>query len=128
MIDAGTVAEDDTLYLAELADNVVLDWVTEKVAWDDAAVFEGGVVVGATVDDRLEITEGSTEDFSEGFAEGVVEGVDVGVDVEVEAGGIRLGVEMGVVEDAVVDGGTGGGVLEVEGVTTTGGACATLGL
>ena len=98
--------------------------MTEKVAWDDVVVFEGGVVVGAPVEDRLETTEGSTEDFSEGF----VEGVEVGVDVGVEVRGTRLGVELGVVEDAVVDGGTGGDVLDVDGVTTTGGACTTLGL
>ena len=112
MIDAGTVAEADILYVVELADNVVVDCVTEKVAWDDVAVFEGGVVVDIPVEDRLDTTEGSTEDFSEGF----VEGVDGGVD----AGGIRLGVEMGVVEDAVVDGGIGGDVLVVEGTTAIG--------
>ena len=89
-------------------------------------------MVGAPVEDRLETTESSTEDFSEGFVEGVEVGVDVGVgvgvDVGVEVRGTRLGVELGVVEDAVVDGGTGGDVLDVEGVTATGGACTTLGL
>ena len=90
----------------------MVDCVTEKVAWDDVAAFARGVVVGTPVEDRLEITEGSTEDFSEGFV--------AGVDGSVDAGGIRLGVELGVVEDAVVDEGTGGDVLEVEGTTAIG--------
>ena len=89
-------------------------------------------MVGAPVEDRLEITVGSTEDFSEGFVKGVEVGVEIGVDdgvdVGVEVRGIRLGVELGVVGDAVVDGGTGGDVLDVEGVTAIGGPCATLGL
>ena len=91
-------------------------------------MLEGDVTVGAPVDDRLEITVGSTEDFSEGFVEGIEVGVDVGVDVGVEVRGIRLGVELGVVEDAVVGGSTGVDVLDVEGVAAAGGACATLGL
>ena len=87
-------------------------------------MLEGDVMVGAPVEDRLEITVGSTEDFSEGF----VKGVEVGVEIGVEVRGIRVGVELGVVGDAVVDGGTGGDVLDVEGVTAIGGPCATLGL
>ena len=98
--------------------------MTEKDAWDDVAVLEGDVMVGAPVEDRLERTVGSTEDFSEGF----VEVVEVGVEVGVEVRGIRLGVELGVVEDAVVDGDTGGDVLDVEDVTATGEACKMLGL
>lgn len=106
--------------------------MTEELAWDDVAEFERAVVVGGPVEDRLEKVEGSTEDVSEGFVEGVDVGVDVGVDIGVDIGvelvGIRLGVEVGVVEDAVVDGGSGGDVLDVEGITTIGGPCATLGL
>lgn len=83
------------------------------MAWDDAAVLEGGIMVGTSVEaDGLDITVGSTE------------GVDAGIDVWVEAEGTRLGVEVGVVEDAgvevgvvednVVDGGTDAALLEVE--------------
>ena len=106
--------------------------MTEKDAWDDVAVLEGDVMVGAPVEDRLERTVGSTEDFSKGFVEVVEVGVEVdvgvGADVGVEVRGMRLGVELGVLEEAIVDGGTGGDVLDVEDVTATGEACKTLGL
>lgn len=103
MIDAGTVTEADELDAREPTENAVVDGTTEGLAWDDAAVLDRGVIVGASVEaDELDFTVEPTE------------GVDIGIDVWVEAEGTRLGVEVGVVEDAVVDGGTGAAVLEVE--------------
>lgn len=110
MIDAGIVTEADKLDAAEPTDNVVLDWVTGKIALDEAAALKSGVIVGASVeDDGLEITVGSAK----------------GVDVGVAADDIRLRVELGGVEDAVVGGRTEVDVLDFEGIPTGGELCIT---
>ena len=135
MVDAGTVAEAEELDAAEPTDNVVLRWVTGKVALDEATALGSGVIVGASVeDDGLDITVGSTEGVDVGVIVGASvedDGLDITVgstervDVGVAVDGTRLSVELGGIEDAVVGGRTEVDVLDVEGIPTGGELCIT---
>ena len=97
--------------------------MTGELAWDDAAVLEGGVILGTSVEaDGLGIPVGEIEGGAVGVeAEGITLGVETeGSDVGVEAEGTRFGIEVGVVEDGVVGGSTGFDVLDVEDIAAGG--------